>query len=325
MIKEALIILSNKIRKNMISLLVLVLVFIVTLIFSGFICRYMGNVSFYFNNRNYDMLITRNVTDYEYQSYFLDTDYMLQINNKNINAQGIMLKPDCDCSAMFGISEIDVDEIVISKGIALSKFVSVGDTVKIDINYNHKLKEFRVVGISDYLFDITQDINVLGSNVFFVGYDEGYVNNSTLRVVSFIDTNIENLENIELDNIIASYSCNSRFLMNVFLLCVLIIINVFIIILGYSIFVKTLNCLDDIKRVRYSGVSYMGYKKLTLWIRLFEILSYFSSVLLVSIIGLIFSIKFVYCLICFFVLLAICCCVLISITKKKSAWRLKND
>lgn len=313
--REVLSIIFNQCRKNKITIIILLMLFCVCLVFSPFISRFIGNTSFYISNDNYKILLSKTTTHSEKEYYFVNNDYLLQKNNQIINAQCIMLK-DSSANNVFKIPTLAKNEIVITKSIALYNSIKVGDTLNVDINYNHNIVSYQVVGICDYLFDISQDTNILSSPIFFVGYDEDYINNSIVTYLSFLDNSVEIQNIVDLSNIISLYDCKSRAVLNTFILSVLILFNCLSIFIGYYIFSKCIDKKSVFIKIRHSGVNYKRYINFVFMTILLSTLLFCIPIVVSSLIAGIIFIKYLYCLL-LFMLLMICSCIIETIIYKK--------
>ena len=291
--KEALSIFINQCRRNKFIVLILVMIYAIIGAIAPIVAMILDSTSFYLSNSGYNILLSKApATMCKNESYYIRNDFILLKQEKVIDAQGIMLKEDGDYSSIFHIKSLSKKEMIVSKKIALENNIVVGDYIDVELNYTHKVVKYRVVGISEYLFDMTQDINILSSPMFFVGYDEEYVDNSMFTYLSFYDINTEISAVISVENIIKLYRCKSRAAIGTFVLGVLTIGGGIVLLVGYYLYSKTLEKKNVFKIIRNSGITQKSYHRFVFLFNGVSFITYCLPLALIAIIGCVWSVKY---------------------------------
>lgn len=293
--KEMLSILLNRCNRNKITILILLIVIVLIAVSLPGISRYSDSTSFYARNGQYNILLSKTpVTSCEVQALFIANDLILQKEGKTIASQGIMLNEKTDYFPTLHIQTLSKNEIVISKKIALNNAIKTGDYIDVEKNYSHKIDRYKVVGVCDYLYDITEDTNVINMPLFFVGFDENYVKYSIPTYLSLYDKSVDIVTIIDAVDIIDNYKCETRALLNGFILIALIVCDIFFLVLGYCIFQIFLDRNEIFRTIRNSGTSFDRYKKQTRLISMFSIIIYALPSIVTEAIGCIMSVKCLY-------------------------------
>lgn len=293
--KEVLLIFINQCRKNKIAVVILVMICVAIGVVSPIIAKFMDSTSFYLSNSKYNILLSNvPANTCENEAYYIKNDFVLLKQGKVIDAQGIMLKENSDYSSTFNIKSLSQNELIVTKKIAIDNNIVVGSYIDIELNYKHKVAQYKVVGIYDYLFDITQDVNIGGSPMFFVGYDEAYIENSILTYLSFYNNATEISTIISVESIVEIYRCKSRAVMCGFVFVLLTVVSVVIVLVGYFLFSKTLEKKTVLSIIRNSGTTLRTYRRFVLSFNCVSTLVYCLPLVLLTIIGCVFSIKYLF-------------------------------
>lgn len=324
--REVLSIIREKCRKNGFAIIIPLAVFIVFLILAFVLPRFIDGTFFYLKNKDYNILLSKSsVVTSDSEAYLINNDFLLQKRGNVISAQGIMLKENTNYSSIFSISSLNENEIIISKSIALSNGISKGDFVEVELNYSHRLKQYKVVEIYCNLFDIRQDVNIYDSPVFFVGYDQDYVNNSILTYLSFYNKRIDVSTIVELADIAAVYKCETRAIENGFVLIVLILFGGIVLLAGIHSFINVIDIESVLVVMCNSGIEYKIYNYLIRSLVFGSVLCCLLPLIVTSIVACIGSLNYLYCicLLCCEIILY-CICQIRAIGKRNGFIRTKK-